>query len=227
MTYWPSFAKLGFTAYTLLVVTFTAFPVSAQQPKGQSAGPRSKPAPLRSGYLGVQVTSLTPELREFFGGKRDAGILVSRIEKGSPAEKGGIRVGDVIETADGQEVVSVFVLESIVNQKRSRDVLVVKVLRSKKSRVLKVTMEERERARIDLGEIFQWQWPPGGEMQLHQVDPHAFIHAMESFRAQFSEPMVLTRMQEMQRLVNREKTLELRIKKLESRILQLESKLRE
>ncbi len=54
--------------------------------------------------LGVQLTEVTPELREHLGGTRDAGVLVSRVLPGTPAERSGVRVGDLITNVDGNEV---------------------------------------------------------------------------------------------------------------------------
>jgi membrane-associated protease RseP (regulator of RpoE activity) len=49
---------------------------------------------LRS--VGALVENLTPQLRDFFGVKSDAGILVRSVERGSPAETAGLKAGDVI-----------------------------------------------------------------------------------------------------------------------------------
>ncbi len=54
--------------------------------------------------LGVELVQTTPELREFFGASREAGVLVGRVMKGSAAEKAGIRVGDLIVSVDGEKV---------------------------------------------------------------------------------------------------------------------------
>ena len=51
--------------------------------------------------LGVQLTDVTPELREHLGGRRDAGVLVGKVLKGMPAEMAGVEVGDLIESLDG------------------------------------------------------------------------------------------------------------------------------
>lgn len=58
---------------------------------------------LRS--VGAYVENLTPQLRDFFGVKNGAGILVRSVEKGSPAELGGLKAGDVIVRV-GQERVN-------------------------------------------------------------------------------------------------------------------------
>lgn len=45
---------------------------------------------------GLVVENLTPQLGEFFGAKNGQGVLVRSVEKGTPAEKAGLRAGDVI-----------------------------------------------------------------------------------------------------------------------------------
>jgi predicted metalloprotease with PDZ domain len=54
--------------------------------------------------LGVQLTDVTPELREHLGGHRDAGVLVGKVLKGMPAEMSGVEVGDLIESVDGETI---------------------------------------------------------------------------------------------------------------------------
>jgi S1-C subfamily serine protease len=54
--------------------------------------------------LGVQLTDVTPELREHLGGHRDAGVLVGKVLKGLPAEMAGVEVGDLIESVDGATI---------------------------------------------------------------------------------------------------------------------------
>lgn len=50
----------------------------------------------REGWIGMEVLDLTPALRAHFGAPEDAGVMVSHIEAGSPAEAGGLLLGDVI-----------------------------------------------------------------------------------------------------------------------------------
>ena len=49
-----------------------------------------------SSVLGVQTESLTRQLGEYFGVKDGEGVLVRSVEKGSAAEKAGLKAGDVI-----------------------------------------------------------------------------------------------------------------------------------
>ncbi|HEY0510785.1 MAG TPA: PDZ domain-containing protein, partial [Thermoanaerobaculia bacterium] len=61
---------------------------------------------VRRGYLGIGLTELTPELRTHFGVPEEAGVMVSKVEPGSPAEKAGIKVGDILTRVDGNAIKS-------------------------------------------------------------------------------------------------------------------------
>src|SRR5687768_4011062 len=52
-------------------------------------------------FLGVSLVDLTPELREHYGTDKNAGILVGSVEEGGPADKAGVKVGDIITSIDG------------------------------------------------------------------------------------------------------------------------------
>jgi S1-C subfamily serine protease len=76
---------------------------------------RTEPRRMVRGWLGVDAIELPASLRAHFGAPEDAGVLVSGVIGGSPAELSGIRVGDVIFEADGQPVTSAEALTAIVD----------------------------------------------------------------------------------------------------------------
>jgi Do/DeqQ family serine protease len=60
-------------------------------------------------YLGVQMVTLTPEIKEKLSNRglrvaADRGILILRVLQGSPADKAGIKPGDVIQAINNQPV---------------------------------------------------------------------------------------------------------------------------
>src|ERR1700737_2160957 len=57
---------------------------------------------VNRGRLGVSVQELSPELAAYFGVK--SGVLVAGVEKGSAAEKAGLKAGDVLTSVDGHSV---------------------------------------------------------------------------------------------------------------------------
>jgi len=56
------------------------------------------------GWLGVVIQDVTKDLAETFGLKEAKGILVSEVQKDSPADKAGIENGDVLMNLDGKEL---------------------------------------------------------------------------------------------------------------------------
>ncbi len=93
------------------------------------------------GWLGVGIQELTPELSKHF--KVKEGVLISQVFKGSPAEKGGIKRGDVIVEFDGKKVINYRELQNIVAQTPVNKKVKVKVIREGKEKYLEVITGER------------------------------------------------------------------------------------
>ncbi len=58
----------------------------------------------RRGWLGVRIQSVTPDIAESLGLKEQKGALIAGVTPNGPAEKAGIKTGDVIQTFDGKPV---------------------------------------------------------------------------------------------------------------------------
>ena len=56
------------------------------------------------GYLGVHFQPLTADLAKSFGLDSDKGALIASVEKDTPAEKAGLKAGDVILEYDGRQI---------------------------------------------------------------------------------------------------------------------------
>ncbi len=57
------------------------------------------------GWLGIQITGVSEDLAKTFKMKEAKGALVNQVTPGSPAEKAGLQVEDVVVAADGREIV--------------------------------------------------------------------------------------------------------------------------
>ncbi|MCY1208587.1 Periplasmic serine endoprotease DegP [compost metagenome] len=57
------------------------------------------------GWLGVVIQEVNKDLAESFGLDKPAGALVAQVQEGGPAAKGGLQVGDVILSMNGQPIV--------------------------------------------------------------------------------------------------------------------------
>ena len=84
------------------------------------------------GWLGVSIQEVTSDLAEEFGVKDLKGALVSGVMKGSPAEKAGIRQGDVILQYNGRVVEDTGHLRNMVSQTALGTTVKVKLLHQKK-----------------------------------------------------------------------------------------------
>jgi serine protease Do len=56
------------------------------------------------GFLGIATADLTPDKAEFFGVKLREGVIVTRVDKGSPASKAGIQANDIVTSVNGKQV---------------------------------------------------------------------------------------------------------------------------
>ena len=92
----------------------------------------------RRGWLGVRIQSVTEELAEGLQLGKPRGALVSEVSPGGPAEKGGVRVGDVIVKFDGKEVPTMRDLPRIVAETRIDKPVQVEVVRRGKVTKLKI-----------------------------------------------------------------------------------------
>ena len=90
------------------------------------------------GWLGVSIQEVTSDLAEEFGVKDLKGALVSGVMKGSPAEKAGIKQGDVILQYNGKVVEDTGHLRNMVSQTPIDTKVKVKLLRNKKEIVVEV-----------------------------------------------------------------------------------------
>ena len=117
------------------------------------------PIAAKRAFVGVAITSLTPELREFFGASKDAGVLVSSVEADSPAAKAGIRVGDVIVAVDGKSLNHSGDLFMAMRGKHGGDNVRFDVVRAKNRQSFVAVAEEREAP--ELRRVFNLRDLPG------------------------------------------------------------------
>lgn len=108
---------------------------------------------LHGGFLGVELTVLTPELRRHFGAPEDAGVMVSRVVDDSPAAKAGLEVGDVITTIGGEEVASPRDLVRRVRRAEKGENVEISYFRDGRAGRATATIEQRERELVDLSDV--------------------------------------------------------------------------
>ena len=100
----------------------------------------------RSSTLGMETESLSPQLAEFFGVKE--GALVRAVARNSPAEKAGIKAGDVVVKLDETKVSTPREITSAIRGLRSKHTFPVVVMRNHQEMTVSVTIEERRGMRM-------------------------------------------------------------------------------
>ena len=108
---------------------------------------------VKRGRLGVQAQDLTPELAKVFDIESAQGAIVTQIEQGSPAQKSGLKIGDVITKANGRQVRSSTDIHNLVGLMRVGQEVELEVIRGGKSILLKVIIQQMEVVSVDGSEI--------------------------------------------------------------------------
>lgn len=98
---------------------------------------------VRRGYLGIgaQPVRLTGELERDLAQK--TGLLLVSLEPGSPADQGGLFVGDIIVSLDGQPVPTLEDLMALLGAERITSAVPVRIVRGGEVRQLTVAIGER------------------------------------------------------------------------------------
>jgi serine protease Do len=94
------------------------------------------------GYLGIVIGELSPELAAQFGLKQGGGALIEDVTAGGPADKAGLKHGDVIQEIDGKPVDAVNTLQVHVASLAPGSQVSLKVFRDGKPIDLKATLGE-------------------------------------------------------------------------------------
>ncbi len=108
---------------------------------------------VRRGGLGVQAQDLTPELSEAFAVPVREGAVVAKVVAGSPAERAGLRRGDVIIRANGHAIRSRGDLHNAIGLVRAGEPLPLEFVRDGVTRQVTATLAEPERQRIEGEEL--------------------------------------------------------------------------
>lgn len=79
--------------------------------------------------IGISGESLSGQLGSYFGAPDGEGVLVREVQSGSPAEKGGLKAGDVITKLNGERVKTLGELQSKLRTKREEKTVQITVVR--------------------------------------------------------------------------------------------------
>ncbi len=168
------------------------------------------------GYLGVALVDLTPELRRHFGAREEAGVMVSRVEEGSPAAAAGIQVGDILAAVDGESIEGAWDVRLAVRPKKKGEVVKLDLWRDGRPLALSAKIDERETPQFDIGPMMFWEGEHGEQTPLLEFD----TERLEQLAKEMQEKSIVIEEQ-------KARELEKKMQELEEKLIEMEKKLRE
>jgi len=95
------------------------------------------------GYLGVGINDVGVGVGEFYGAADDKGAMVTQVVEGSPAEKAGIKVDDIVVELQGEPVAGATELMNKVAMQKPGTEVDLTILRDGKRKKIVVTLDTR------------------------------------------------------------------------------------
>jgi serine protease Do len=96
----------------------------------------------RAPFLGINAEDLSGQLGAYFGAPDGVGVLVREVRAGTPAEKAGLKAGDVITNVDAKPVGSLSELRQQLRDKSDQKAVSLGIVRKGSEMSLSVTMEK-------------------------------------------------------------------------------------
>jgi serine protease Do len=92
--------------------------------------------------IGVGVQDLTEQLADYFGVEDGEAVLITEVDEDMPAHEAGLKAGDVVVEADGEDVDDTEDLREIISEKEEGEKVKIKVLRDRNPKTFEVGVEE-------------------------------------------------------------------------------------
>ncbi len=105
--------------------------------------PQLRSGKVNRGWMGVSIQELTPELAKSFGLEDTKGALIGHVMPNDPADKAGIKAGDVIVEFDGKPVTSSKELVSVVGATPPDKEVTVMLVRDREKRTVTLVTSRR------------------------------------------------------------------------------------
>jgi Do/DeqQ family serine protease len=97
------------------------------------------------GWIGVGVQDITPELAQSFKLSAGRGVLITQVERGSPADKGGIKPGDILLAVNDRPIADTTTMLNLIAALQPGQQAIIKLTRNQADTDLAVTIGRRPR----------------------------------------------------------------------------------
>jgi serine protease DegQ len=95
------------------------------------------------GWIGIESQDITPDLASSFGLGRDSGAIIAGVVRGGPADRAGIRPGDILLTVDGKQVANTNDMLNLIARLTPGGKAKMTVMRKNRQATLDVTVARR------------------------------------------------------------------------------------
>jgi S1-C subfamily serine protease len=95
-------------------------------------------------FIGVQLTDLTPQLGQYFGVEDGNGVLIREVDKDSPADKAGLKAGDVIVAIGDEKVADSRDVSDLIHDQKAGTAVEIGIIRDHNPKTISVEVEKRK-----------------------------------------------------------------------------------
>ncbi len=106
---------------------------------------------VQRGFLGIGMADIDADTAKLYGLPEQSGSLVTRVVGGSPAEKAGVEVDDIITSVGGNKVTDSSSLRLIVSGNKPGSTIPIEVLRKKQKLTLNATLDTMDEQALAQG----------------------------------------------------------------------------
>lgn len=98
----------------------------------------------RNFWTGLRIQRITQSIAKYYNLKDTKGVIVTQVDKGSPADAAGLEIGDIIRKVDNYRIQDDTALVDLLNNFQTNDVIAIEIQRERKMLTKNLKLEKRK-----------------------------------------------------------------------------------